>query len=79
MHWVGHRDTNVKLKYQFIQTGHGTNLQEFQKFTCVISPVERGFIMHIEHSSCHIVAYMHVKVRYSCTCLQQVGRRLLDS
>ena len=55
MHWVGRRDTNVKLQYQFIQTRHKTNLQEFQKFTLVITPVERAFITHVVHSSRHIV------------------------
>ena len=47
MHWVRRRDTNVK---------HKTNLQEFQKFTCVITPIERAFIMYVVHSSHHIVA-----------------------
>ena len=46
----------MKLQYQFIQTRHETNLQEFQKFTHVITPVERDFIIHVVHSSRHIVA-----------------------
>ena len=56
MHWVGCRETNVKIRYQFIQTRHKTNVQEFQKFTGVITPVEHAFIMHVVHSSRHIVA-----------------------
>ena len=56
MHWVGRRETNTKLQYQFIQTRHETNLQEFQKFTRVITPIERAFIIHVVHSSRHIVA-----------------------
>ena len=56
MHWVGRHETNKKLQYQFIQTRHKTNLQEFQKFTRVITPVKRTLIMHVVHSSRHIVA-----------------------
>ena len=59
MHWVGHRETNTKLhnlQYQFIETRHETNLQEFQKFTRVIMPVEHAFIIHVVHSSRHIAA-----------------------
>ena len=40
MHWIGRRETNVKLQYK-------TNLQEFQNFTHVITPVEHAFIIHV--------------------------------
>ena len=56
-HRVGRCETNMKLQYnKFIQTRHKTNLQEFQKFTRVITHVDCAFIMHVAHSSRHIVA-----------------------
>ena len=45
----------MKLQYQFIQTKHEINLQEFQKFTRVITPVECA-IIQVVHSSRYIVA-----------------------
>ena len=55
MHWVGHRETNVKLQYKQ-DTGMKLTFKKFQKFTHVITPVERAFIIYVVHSSCHIVA-----------------------
>ena len=64
MHWIGCCETNMKLQCHFIQTRHESNLQEFQKFTHVIKPIERAFIMHVVHFDRHIVAIRFAGVHF---------------